>query len=40
MLFRSAEGEAPKDGEQATTTDDAKKTETDKDKKEAAPEKK
>jgi large subunit ribosomal protein L25 len=35
-----AEGEAPKDGEQATTTDDAKKTETDKDKKEAAPEKK
>ena len=34
------EGEAPKEGEQATTTDDAKKPEADKDKKEAAPEKK
>ena len=43
-----AEGEAPKEGEQATTTDDTKKSEGDKkegdkkeaDKKEAAPEKK
>ena len=34
------DGETPKEGEQATTTDDAKKPEADKDKKEAAPEKK
>ena len=36
----SAEGEAPKDGEQTAAADDAKKSEGDKDKKEASPEKK
>ncbi len=36
----SAEGEAPKEGEQPTTADDTKKSDTDKDKKEATPEKK
>ena len=36
----AAEGEAPKEGEQPAATDDAKKPEADKDKKEAAPEKK
>ena len=36
----AADGEAPKEGEQATSTDDAKKPEADKDKKETAPEKK
>ncbi len=36
----AAEGEAPKEGEQPATADDAKKAETDKDKKETAPEKK
>ncbi len=35
-----AEGETPKEGEQAAASDDAKKPEGDKDKKEAAPEKK
>tara|TARA_B100000965_G_scaffold360338_1_gene341008 strand:+ start:1003 stop:1722 length:720 start_codon:yes stop_codon:yes gene_type:complete len=35
-----AEGEASKDGEQAPSTDDAKKAEGDKDKKETTPEKK
>ena len=35
-----AEGEAPKEGEQPAPTDEAKKPEADKDKKEAAPEKK
>ena len=35
-----AEGEAPKEGEQAAPGDDTKKSDTDKDKKEAAPEKK
>ena len=35
-----AEGEAPKEGEQAAPGDDTKKSNTDKDKKEAAPEKK
>ena len=35
-----ADGETPKEGEQATPKDDAKKPEADKDKKEAAPEKK
>ena len=35
-----ADGEAPKEGEQQAATDDAKKPEADKDKKEAAPEKK
>ena len=34
------EGEAPKEGEQAAPGDDTKKSDTDKDKKEAAPEKK
>ena len=34
------EGEAPKEGEQPAAADDAKKPEADKDKKEAAPEKK
>ena len=36
----TAEGETPKEGEQQTQTDDAKKSDTDKEKKEAAPEKK
>tara|TARA_B100000035_G_C21005538_1_gene557089 strand:+ start:760 stop:1479 length:720 start_codon:yes stop_codon:yes gene_type:complete len=36
----AAEGEAPKDGEQASTADETKKNDTDKDKKEASPEKK
>ena len=36
----SAEGEAPKDGEQTAAADDAKKSEGDKDKKEESPEKK
>tara|TARA_B100000003_G_scaffold31778_1_gene25837 strand:- start:1381 stop:2097 length:717 start_codon:yes stop_codon:yes gene_type:complete len=36
----AAEGDAPKEGEQQATSDEAKKAETDKDKKEAAPEKK
>ena len=36
----SADGEAPKEGEQTAAADDAKKTESDKDKKEATPEKK
>ena len=36
----SAEGEVPKDGEQTAAADDAKKSEGDKDKKEASPEKK
>ena len=36
----AAEGGAPKEGEQQATSDEAKKAETDKDKKEAAPEKK
>ena len=36
----AAEGETPKEGEQPAATDDAKKPEVDKDKKEAAPEKK
>ena len=36
----AAEGETPKEGEQQTQTDDAKKSDTDKEKKEAAPEKK
>ncbi len=36
----AAEGEAPKEGEQPAAADDAKKPEADKDKKEAAPEKK
>ena len=36
----AADGEAPKEGEQTTSTDDAKKPEADKDKKETAPEKK
>ena len=35
-----ADGEAPKEGEQPAATDDAKKPESDKEKKEAAPEKK
>ena len=35
-----AEGEAPKDGEQPAAADDTKKPEAEKDKKEAAPEKK
>ncbi len=35
-----ADGETPKEGEQAPNADDAKKPEADKDKKEAAPEKK
>ena len=35
-----AEGEAPKEGDQAAPGDDTKKSDTDKDKKEAAPEKK
>ncbi len=35
-----AEGEVPKEGEQPASTDDPKKPETDKDKKESAPEKK
>ncbi len=35
-----AEGEAPKEGEQPASSDDPKKPETDKDKKESAPEKK
>ena len=35
-----ADGEAPKEGEQAAPKDDAKKPEADKDKKEATPEKK
>ncbi len=35
-----ADGEAPKEGEQPAATDDAKKPEADKEKKEAAPEKK
>ena len=35
-----ADGEAPKEGEQTAAADDAKKTESDKDKKEATPEKK
>ena len=35
-----AEGDAPKEGEQTTAADDSKKPEADKDKKEAAPEKK
>ena len=36
----SADGEAPKEGEQTASTDEAKKPESDKDKKEASPEKK
>ena len=36
----SADGEAPKEGEQTSSTDEAKKPESDKDKKEASPEKK
>ena len=36
----SADGEASKEGDQQATADEAKKNETDKDKKEAAPEKK
>ena len=35
-----AEGEAPKEGEQPAAADDTKKPEAEKDKKEAAPEKK
>ena len=36
----SADGEAPKEGDQTAAADDAKKTESDKDKKEVTPEKK
>ena len=36
----SADGEVPKEGEQPTAAEDAKKTDADKDKKETAPEKK
>ena len=36
----AAEGEAPKEGDQPAASEDAKKTDADKDKKEAAPEKK
>ena len=36
----SADGEVPKEGEQPSAAEDAKKTDADKDKKETAPEKK
>ena len=36
----AAEGEAPKEGDQTDASEDAKKPDADKDKKEAAPEKK
>ena len=36
----AAEGEAPKEGDQPAASEDAKKPDADKDKKEAAPEKK